>query len=116
MVSIVSSSVETRNWLGLIISEVAGQNPQLEYIESKYWGTFKNSITKRNVVYLQTTKKQIRVHTPLPLNFDEALEGSSASKGWAKTCPTLFRLKSKFDIEKAVELIVSCYNFDLALK
>jgi hypothetical protein len=114
--SIITSSIETRSWLELLISGVAERIPQLEYIESKYWGAFKNPTTHRNVVYLQPTKKQIRLHTRLPLTFDEALEATSASKEWAETCPSLFRLRSEFDVEKAVSLIVGSYNFDLALK
>ena len=116
MNSIVTSSAETRSWLELLISGVADQIPQLEYIESEYWGAFKNPTTHRNVVYIQPTKKQIRLHTRLPLTFDETLEETSASKAWAKTCPSLFRVRSEFDVEKAVSLIVGSYNFDLALK
>ena len=114
--SIVTSSPETRSWLELLISGVSEQIPQLEYIESKYWGAFKNPTTHRNVVYLQPTKKQIRLHTRLPLTFDDSLEATSASKEWAETCPSLFRVRSEFDVEKAVSLIVGSYNFDLALK
>ena len=116
MNNIVTSSAETRSWLELIISDVADQIPQLEYVESKYWGAFKSSATHRNVVYLQPTKKQIRLHTRLPLTFDGALEATSASKEWAETCPSLFRVRSEFDVEKAVSLIIGSYNFDLALK
>ncbi len=116
MASIVTSSAETRGWLELVISAVTEQLPTLEYLESKYWGTFKNPVTNRNVVYIQPTKRQIRIHTRLPLTFDEALEETSASKEWAKTCPSLFRLRNEFDVEKAVSLIVGSYNFDLALK
>ena len=71
--SIVTSSTETRSWLELLISGVSEQIPHLQYIESKYWGAFKNPTTHRNVVYLQPTKKQIRLHTRLPLTFDDAL-------------------------------------------
>lgn len=116
MASIVTSSAETRTWLELLISAVAEQVPALEYVESKYWGTFKNPATHRNVVYIQPTKKQIRLHTRLPLTFDEALEATSASKEWAEACPSLFRVRSEFDVEKAVSLIVGSYNYDLALK
>jgi hypothetical protein len=116
MASIVTSSAETRSWLELVISGVAEQLPDLQYIESKYWGAFKNPATHRNVVYIQPTKKQIRVHTRVPLTFDKALEATSASKAWAKTCPSLFRVRSEFDVEKAVSLIVGSYNYDLALK
>ncbi len=114
--NIITSSTETRSWLELVISGVAEQIPQLEYVESKYWGAFKNPATHRNVVYLQPTKKQIRLHTRLPLTFDEALEETSASKQWAETCPSLFRVKSEFDVDKAISLIAGSYNFDLALK
>ena len=72
--------------------------------------------THTNVVYLQLTKKQIGLHTRVPLTFDDALEATSASKEWAKIFPSLFRVRSGFDVEKAVLLIVSSYNFDLALK
>ena len=114
--SIITSSTETRSWLELLISGVADQTPQLEYIVSKYWGAFKNPTTHRNVVYLQPTKKQIRLHTRLPLTFDDALEATSASKEWAETCPSLFRVRSEFDVEKAVSLVAGSYNFDLALR
>ena len=114
--SITTSSSETRIWLELLLSGVTEQIPQLEYIESEYWGAFKNPTTHRNVVYLQPTKKQIRLHMRLPLTFDEALEATSASKEWAETCPSLFRLRPEFDVEKAISLIVGSYNFDLALK
>ena len=116
MSSIVTASAEPRSWLKLIVSSLAEQLPQLEYAESKYWGVFKNPTTNRNVVYIQPTKEQIRLHTRLPLTYDEALEETSASKEWAETCPSLFRLRSEFDIEKAVSLIVGSYNFDQALK
>jgi hypothetical protein len=114
--SIVTSSTETRSWLEIVISSVAEQLPQLEYEESKYWGAFKNPQTNRNIVYIQPTKKQIRLHTKLPLTFDHMLEATSASKQWAETCPSLFRVKSEFDVEKAVSLIIGSYNYDLALK
>jgi hypothetical protein len=114
--SIVKSSFETRSWLELIISGVFEQLPQLEYVESKYWGAFKNPVTHRNVAYLNPTSKQIRLHTRLPLSFDVALEETSASKEWAETCPSLFRVRTEFDVEKAVSLIVGSYNYDLALK
>jgi hypothetical protein len=114
--SIVTSSTETRSWLELVISSVAEQLPQLEYEESKYWGAFKNPQTDRNIVYIQPTKKQIRLHTKLPLTFDRMLEATSASKQWAETCPSLFRVKSEFDVEKAVSLVIGSYNYDLALK
>jgi hypothetical protein len=114
--SILTSSPETRSWLEIIISGVAEEIPTLEYVESKYWGAFKNPVTHRNVVYLQPMKKQIRLHTRLPLTYDEALEATSASKEWAETCPSLFRVRCEGDVEKAIALIVGSYNFDLALK
>ena len=114
--SIATSSTETRNWLELIISSVAKELPHLKYAESKFWGAFRNPDTHRNVVYIQPTKKQIRLHTRLPLTFDEALEETSASKEWGETCPSLFRVRSEFDVEKAVSLIVGAYNFDLSLR
>ena len=112
----VTSSSETRDWLQLLISAVTKQIAHLEYVESKFWGTFKNRLTHRNVVYLQSTKKQIRLHTRLPLSYDDALEATSASKQWAKTCPSLFRVRSKSDIEKAVSLVASSFDFDIASK
>jgi hypothetical protein len=114
--SIVTSSAETRTWLELLISSVTEQLPTLEYTESKFWGAFKNPTTHRNIVYIQPTKKQIRLHTRLPLTYDKALETTSASKQWAEACPSLFRVRSEFDLEKAVSLIVGSYNYDLALK
>ena len=114
--NIVTSSPKTRAWLELIIAAITKQNPQLEYFESKYWAAFKNPISHRNIVYLQPTKKQIRLHTPLPLSYDDDLEASSATKHWAATCPSLFRMHSEFDVEKAVILIIGSYNYDMTLK
>ena len=116
MSSIITSSSETRSWLELIIAGVAEQIPDLQYTESKFWGAFKNPATYRNVVYIQPTKETIRIHMKLPLTFDEALEETSASKDWAETCPSLFRVRSEFDVTKAISLIVGSYNFDQALK
>ena len=116
MASIVTSSAETRAWLELLISGVAEELPTLEYNESTFWGAFKNPTTHRNVVYIQPTKKQIRLHTRLPLTYDDALGATSASKQWAEACPSLFRVRSEFDLKKAVLLIVGSYNYDLALK
>ncbi len=111
---LVRSPPETRNWLELIITGVATNTSQLEYVKSQFWGTFRNSATRRNVVYVQPTRKQIRLHMHLPLSYDDNLEATSASKHWAKTCPSLFRVKSEADIEKAISLITGAYQFDLS--
>ena len=88
------------------------KNSSLEYSEAKYWASFKNPDKKRNVVYLQPSKNQIRLFTRLPLSFDNQLESTPSSSNWAEKYPSIFKIRAEHEIEKAVLLILSSYHFD----
>jgi hypothetical protein len=90
--------------------------PSAEYKESANWASFKSLYTKRSVAYLQPIKKQIRLFIELPLSFDNKLETTPASKNWAKAYPSVFKIRSENDIEKAIYFIVSSYRLDLTKK
>lgn len=90
--------------------------PSAEYREFTNWASFKNPVTKRKFVYLQPLKKQIRLFTELPLPFDSKLGPTPASRNWAKAYPSVFKIRSERDIEKAVYFIINSYRFDLTKK
>jgi hypothetical protein len=109
---LVTSSPKTIEWLNVIKSNIKKRLPSLEYNESKYWASFKNPDTHRNVAYLQPCKSQIRLFTTLPSSFDNELEVTPASKHWAEMYPSTFKIRSKHAIEKAIFLIINSYRFD----
>lgn len=113
---LVTSSSETMRWLDIIKSNINKEIPLAEYNESIYWASFKNPTTKRKVVYLQPFKKQIRLFTKLPLSFDTKLEATPSSGIWAQMYPSIFKIRSEHDIEKAIYLIIKSYNSDLDRK
>lgn len=113
MDTLVTSSPKTLRWLNTIKSNIKKKISSVEYNEAKYWASFKNPTMNRNVVILQPYKNQIRVFTKLPLSFDTQLEVSPSSGRWLKSYPTIFKISSEQDIEKATYLIVNSYRFDL---
>ena len=115
MDKLITSSPTTLRWLNKIVSKVKEKNPSLIYGESKYWASFKSPRTNRNCVYLQPQKTQIRLFTRLELSQDDDLQPTPASTGWADMYPSIFLIKSEDVIEKAVELIISSYEYDLRL-
>ena len=110
---LITSSPETLRWLGIIKSKKSREIPSAEYNESKYWASFKNPATNRNFVHLNPLKKQMRLFTELPVSFDIKLEPSPSSKGYAKMYPSMFKIRSEHDIEKANYFITKSYSFDL---
>ncbi len=111
---LITSSPTTLQWLNKIKVEVEERRSSLIYGDSKYWASFKSPETNRNVVYLQPQKKsQIRLFTRLELSFDNSLQPTPASSGWAEMYPSIFLIRSESEIDKAVELIISSYKEDL---
>ena len=115
MDKLITSSLTTLEWLKRIKSKINGKIPSLTYCEYKYWASFKNPGTNRNVVYLQPQKTQIRLFTRLDPSFDNVLQSSPASRNWKLNYPSIFFIRSENAIEKAVELIISSYEQDLQL-
>jgi len=115
MDTLITSSPTTIEWLKKIKSKIEGKIPSLIYGESKYWASFKNPETNRNVVYLQPQKTQMRLFTRLDPFFDNAFQPTPASGGWAEMHPSIFLIRSENVIEKAVKLIISSYEQDLQL-
>ncbi len=112
MVKLITSSPTTLRWLNKIVSETKGKIPSLIYAEAKYWASFKSSNTKRNVVYLQPQKSQIRLFTRLDLSHDIDLKQTPSSSRWAEKYPSIFPIRSEEMIGKAIELIISSYEYD----
>jgi len=113
MDTLITSSPTTLEWLKKIKLRIEREIPSLRYDESKYWASFKNPKTNRNVVYLQPQITQIRLFTRLDPSFDSSLKRTPSSSGWAKMYPSIFLITSENLIDKAVELIIASYREDL---
>ena len=113
MNTLITSSPTTLKWLNNIKSKIERKIPSLKYGERKYWAIFKNPARNRNVVQLQPQKRQIRLFTRLEISFSSSLEPTPSSSGWAKTYPSVFFIRHKDSIDKAIELIISSYEEDL---
>jgi hypothetical protein len=114
--ALITSSPKTLRWLEIIKSKVIIEIPSMGYKESRTWASFKSPDTKRNVAYLQPLENQIRLFAELPLSFDSSLESTPASGIWAKAYPSVFKIRSEYDTEKAIYLIISSYRLDLTKK
>ncbi len=113
MNTLITSSPTALKWLNSIKSKVEGKIPSLKYDDCKTnWAVFKSPETNRNVVYLQLQKKQIRLLTRLEISFDNSLELTPASGGWAEMYPSIFFIRSENSIDKAVEIIIASYEKD----
>lgn len=115
MDKLITSSPKTLKWLSIMKSRVVMEIPSLSYRESKYWASFRNSETNRNVVYLQPQKNQIRLFTKLSISFDSSLQITPSTNQWAETFPSIYLIQTEDTIDKAVNLIVNSYNKDLEI-
>ena len=113
---LVTSSPKTLGWLNVIKSNVIKEISSMNYNEAKYYASFKSLDTQRNVVYLQPYRNQIRLFTELPLSFDNKLESTPSSSIWAEMYPSVFKIRSEYEIEKAVYLIINSHRLDLTKK
>jgi predicted transport protein len=111
---LVDSSPKTREWLDIIKSNIKKISSSLEYKEHKYWASFRNPDKKRNIVQLHPQKTQIRLFTRLPSTFNDQLEPTPSTGIWAEKYPSIFKIKTKQEIDKAIELILKSYRFDLS--
>jgi hypothetical protein len=113
METLITSSPTTLGWLNKIKTRTKEKISSLIYGESKYWASLKSHETNRNVVYLLPQKSQIRLFTRLDVSFDAVLQPTPSSSRWAEMYPSIFLIKSKNSVDKAVELIIASYNEDL---
>jgi len=112
MDTLITSSPKTLKWLREIKFRIEREIPSLIYGEFKYWASFKNPETNRNVVYLQPQRNQIRLFTRLDPSFDSSLQRTPSSSGWKEMYPSIFLITSENLIDKAVDLIRASYNED----
>jgi hypothetical protein len=110
---LVTASPETRRCLDIIKANVNKEIPSAEYYEKMHYASFKNPSTNRRFVQLNPLGKQIRLFTKLPVPFDVRLELTPSSSSWAETYPSIFKIRSEADIEKATYLIIKSYVSDL---
>lgn len=113
MKTLINSSPITLRWLSKIKSEIDKKIPQCEYEESTYWASFKSPKTNRKIAYLHPSKTQIRLFTRLPLSHDTHLQKAPSSGSWEERYPSIFFIRAETEIEKAVDLIVRSYEYDL---
>ncbi len=111
---LITTSPETRRWLDTIKANINKEIPSAEYYETMHWASFKNPSTNRRFVYLNPLVKQIRLFTKLPVHLDIRLEPTPSSGTWAETYPSIFKIRSDFDVEKAIDLIIKSYSSDMA--
>lgn len=110
--TLVTVSVETRKWLETIKANVSKEIPSTKYYERKHWASFKNPSTNRRFAQLNPLAKEIRLFVKLPVSFDIRLEPTPSSRSWAETYPSIFKIKSGQDIEKATYLIIESHKSD----
>jgi hypothetical protein len=112
MNTLVQSSEKTLLWLSKI-REIVEKNPLLIYNkEGKYWASFKNTITNKNIVYLHPQKNQIRLFTQIdPIN-NNILELTPSTGRWKKHFPSIFIIRNEDRISFASNLIIKSYSVD----
>lgn len=110
--TLVTASLETRKWLETIKGRISKEIPYAKYHETKYWASFESPVTNRRFVQLNPRPKNIRLFTKLPLSFDARLELTPSSRTWAETYPSILKIRSEGDVEKAIHLIKASYNAD----
>jgi hypothetical protein len=111
--TLVTASFETRRWLDAIKANVSKTIPSAKYYERKHWASFKNPFTNRRFVQLNPLINEIRLFTKLPASFDAKLEPTPSSRSWAETYPSIFKIRSERDIEKATYLVIESHKSDL---
>ena len=116
MPKLITSSSTTLQWLNNIRFEIERRSPFLEYKEGKYWASFKSLKTNRNIAYLQPQKSQIRLFVRINPSYEKSLQPTPSSGIWAEMYPSVFVMGSKNMIEKAIELIISSYEYDMQQK
>jgi len=112
---LITSSPLTLNWLNKIKQKIEREY-SFGYNEGKYSFSIKSPETKRNIAYLHPQKTQIRLFLRLPPSHDSSLKPTPSSGKWAEMYPSLFLIKSKSTIDKAIELIIDSYKYDLLAK
>lgn len=112
MAKLITSSPMTLQWLKKIRLEIEQRCSSLEYEEAKYYSSFKSLRRNRNIAYLQPQKSQIRLFLRLEPSHDNSLQSTPSSGNWAEMYPSILVIKSENMIKKAVELIISSFEYD----
>jgi len=112
LAKLITSSPITLQWLNKIRLGIEQRCSFLEYGEAKYYSSFSSLRTNRNVAYLQPQKTQIRLFVRLDPSYDDSLRSTPSTGNWAEMYPSIFVIKSEDMVEKAIELIISSYEYD----
>jgi hypothetical protein len=99
--------------LEIIKANVSREIPSAKYYERKYWASFKSLSTNRRFAHLNPRSKELRIFLKLPLSFDTMLEPSPSSGTWAENYPSIFKMRSENNAEKASNLIIASCDYDL---
>ena len=112
---LLDSSDKTCRWLSYIKKELEKKITNVSYKEGKYWASFRSPDTHRNFTYLHPTKNQIRVFTRIPIENNEEMQLTPASKNWAEMYPSIYTIRNEIEIQTAIGIIYKSYRFDLLL-
>src|SRR5262249_33839052 len=104
-ITLVQASPTTRSWLQSLRNRLS----RCEYNETKYWAAIRSASDHRVLVYLNPTKRSIRLF--LPLHTDDAphLQPTPSSSSWAERFPSVFRIAGEQDLQTAARLIAKSY-------
>ena len=104
-ITLVQASPTTRSWLQSLRNRLS----HCEYNETKYWAAIRSASDHRVLVYLNPTKRSIRLF--LPLHTDDAphLQPTPSSSSWAERFPSVFRIAGEKDLSTAARLIAKSY-------
>ncbi|MDD5689755.1 MAG: hypothetical protein PHQ76_05730 [Caldisericia bacterium] len=101
---IITSSPTTRYWLDKIRSGLGKRCPNIKYRETKYYVPLYSSDENKNIAQINPQPNQIRIFLRLMPSYDQLLQITPSTSGYAKTFPSLFVLKDE-------SMIVKKYSF-----
>ncbi|MBD3214409.1 MAG: hypothetical protein GF311_17490 [Candidatus Lokiarchaeota archaeon] len=103
----------TRDWLKIIKKRIEERNSGVFYSEKKYWVKFESLEEDRAIAWIQANKKSLRLFLKLDYNIYNDLNESPCTQNWGKSFPSVYKISSAEQINRAIELILESYFNDL---
>ena len=104
MDKLITSSEKTLQWLDEIKHML--EKKDFCFREGKYWSNFISIDENKSVCQVQPQKNQIRILLKVEPSHNKKTELTPCTGHWAEYFPSVFTVKDKKDLEKAVELII----------
>ena len=108
--TLIQSSSETRQWISNILGALKDKRLQVCIVESKYWAAFQNDLDGKAFSHCNPSSHAIRVFLPFEEDEFNGLIPTPSSEHWADKYPTIFTIRRKEDIDKAVDLLEIAYQ------